>query len=291
MADYTEASVYARIEINRLIDFKDHIFAKYDESKMKSMMESIEDYGVREPILVRPHNEFEGMFEIIAGHNRVDACKRLGKTDIHTIVYHDLKDDSDAELMLIETNIKQRNLSDFKISEKARIVARRHELMKTQEKRKAQLSEIDQAKFSELEKENPFSIGTRQIFYYVQIHENLTAGLKSLCDAGKLSLKAAVELSYIADNDQDVVRSFMLEGNKISQQKANIIRKKAESAQITKDVLNEIFSSKVKKKTEKTYKISSEIIEKYFEKDGDEDEDDIQLTIAMALEHYFSKDS
>ncbi|PKM54755.1 MAG: hypothetical protein CVU98_13010 [Firmicutes bacterium HGW-Firmicutes-3] len=264
MADYSESSIYARIEVNRLIDFKNHIFTKYNESEMKSMMESIEDMGVTDPILVRPHNEYKGMFEIISGHNRVEACKRLGKRDIHAVIYEGLKDDSAAELMLIETNIKKRSLNDYVISEKAKILTRRHQLMKILNKRKAQLSE--------------------------QIHNNLTQGLKDLCDSGKLSIKSAVELSYLSDAEQDVVRSFMLDGNKISYHKANIIRKKMESAEITIDVLNEIFKDKVsKKKPEKTYKISPEIIEKYFH--DLEDEGDIQMTVELALDQYFFQSS
>jgi len=288
MADYSESSIYARIEVSRLIDFKNHIFAKYNESEMKSMMESIEDMGVTDPILVRPHNEYEGMFEIISGHNRVEACKRLGKRDIHAVIYEELKDDSAAELMLIETNIKKRSLNDYVISEKAKILTRRHQLMKILNKRKAQLSEIERSQYDQLEKDNPFNIGKRQIISYVQIHNNLTQGLKDLCDSGKLSIKSAVELSYLSDAEQDVVRSFMLDGNKISFHKANIIRKKMESAEITMDVLNEIFKDKaLKKKPEKTYKISPEIIEKYFP--DLVDEGDIQMTIELALDQYFSK--
>ncbi|AWW28363.1 MULTISPECIES: ParB/RepB/Spo0J family partition protein [unclassified Acetobacterium] len=290
MADYSESSIYARIEVNRLIDFKNHIFTKYNESEMKSMMESIEDMGVTDPILVRPHNEYEGMFEIISGHNRVQACKRLGKRDIHAVIYEELKDDSAAELMLIETNIKKRNLNDFKISEKAKIVARRYKLMKNLNKRKDQLSDIERSKFNELEKDNPFNIGTRQIFYYVQIDDNLTTGLKDLCDSGKLGVKSAVELSYLSDAEQDVVRSFMLDGNKLSYHKANIIRKKAESVEISIEVLNDIFNDKaLKKKPEKTFKISPEIIEKYFP--DLEDEGDIQMTVELALDQYFSQSS
>ncbi|WP_303872002.1 ParB N-terminal domain-containing protein [Acetobacterium wieringae] len=290
MADYSESSIYARIEVNRLIDFKNHIFTKYNESEMKSMMESIEDMGVTDPILVRPHNEYEGMFEIISGHNRVEACKRLGKRDIHAVIYEGLKDDSAAELMLIETNIKKRSLNDYVISEKAKILTRRHQLMKILNKRKAQLSEIERSQYDQLEKDNPFNIGKRQIISYVQIHNNLTQGLKDLCDSGKLSIKSAVELSYLSDAEQDVVRSFMLDGNKISFHKANIMRKKMESVEITMDVLNEIFKDKaLKKKPEKTYKISPEIIEKYFQ--DLEDEGDIQMTIELALDQYFSQSS
>ncbi|PKM59536.1 MAG: hypothetical protein CVU99_13065 [Firmicutes bacterium HGW-Firmicutes-4] len=192
--------------------------------------------------------------------------------------------------MLIETNIKKRSLNDYVISEKAKILTRRHQLMKILNKRKAQLSEIERSQYDQLEKDNPFNIGKRQIISYVQIHNNLTQGLKDLCDSGKLSIKSAVELSYLSDAEQDVVRSFMLDGNKISYHKANIIRKKMESAEITIDVLNEIFKDKVsKKKPEKTYKISPEIIEKYFH--DLEDEGDIQMTVELALDQYFFQSS
>ena len=70
-----------------------HPFQVRDDSDMQQLMESIKEYGVIVPILVRP-NPIEGgaKYEIVSGHRRFEACKRLGIEDIPVIV-RNLDDD------------------------------------------------------------------------------------------------------------------------------------------------------------------------------------------------------
>ncbi len=281
----SESIIYSTIELSHLMDFKNHVFIKYEEKELQSMMLSIKEIGVINPIVVRPHNQFEGMYEIISGHNRVEACKRIGEKEIHAIIYKNIPNDIIAELMLIESNLKQRSINNSKITEKARVISRRYELIKKLSENKEGLSESECLEFENLKRSKPFGISERQMKNYLQIHNNLIQGLKELCDNDKLGMKAAVEISYIEENAQIIVQSFILEENVLSQSKANIIRKKAETTEINKQVLIEIFSKKeIKKKTEKTYKVPEEIMEKYFQ---DVEEEDIPLILEMALEKHF----
>jgi ParB family chromosome partitioning protein len=125
----SESIIYSTIELSHLMDFKNHVFIKYEEKELQSMMLSIKEIGVINPIVVRPHNQFEGMYEIISGHNRVEACKRIGEKEIHAIIYKNIPNDIIAELMLIESNLKQRSINNSKITEKARVISRRYELI------------------------------------------------------------------------------------------------------------------------------------------------------------------
>ncbi|PKM54759.1 MAG: hypothetical protein CVU98_13030 [Firmicutes bacterium HGW-Firmicutes-3] len=74
--DDDEDSCLVMIETDRLIGFGDHIFAPYSEVDMLELMKSIELRGLLTPIIIRDHPTETGMFEILAGHNRVNACKR-----------------------------------------------------------------------------------------------------------------------------------------------------------------------------------------------------------------------
>ena len=88
-----------------LYSFKDHPFRQYTEEKMDEMVESVREHGVITPILVRPRKEGDG-YEIISGHNRVEACRRA---DIETIpaTIRDLDDDT-AIILMVDSNLKQR---------------------------------------------------------------------------------------------------------------------------------------------------------------------------------------
>ena len=79
------------LPLDDLHAFKDHPFRLYTEDKMAEMVESIQEHGVITPILVRPANDGNG-YEIISGHNRVEACRRAGIERIPATV-RELDDD------------------------------------------------------------------------------------------------------------------------------------------------------------------------------------------------------
>ena len=64
------------IPISELYPFKDHPFSVVDDKRMEEMVESVKEYGVMSPIIARPRKD--GGYEIISGHNRVEACERAG---------------------------------------------------------------------------------------------------------------------------------------------------------------------------------------------------------------------
>ena len=86
-----------------------HPFQVRDDSDMQQLMESIKEYGVIVPILVRP-NPIEGgaKYEIVSGHRRYEACKRLGIEDIPVIVRN--LDDDEAILAMVDSNLHREQL-------------------------------------------------------------------------------------------------------------------------------------------------------------------------------------
>ena len=96
----------AELEVDSLVPFKDHPFREYPEEKMQEMIESVSEHGVLSPILVRPHKSGEG-YEIIAGHNRVEACRRAGIKTIPATI-RELDDDT-ATIVMVDSNLRQRD--------------------------------------------------------------------------------------------------------------------------------------------------------------------------------------
>lgn len=79
--------------------FHDHLFRLYD------MVQSIKDYGVLNPVIVR---KAARGYEMLAGHNRTNAAKIAGLTEVPAIVKTDLSDE-EAYVKLCQTNSRKVN--------------------------------------------------------------------------------------------------------------------------------------------------------------------------------------
>jgi ParB family chromosome partitioning protein len=102
--DGQQAKGGVTLPMDQLHLFKHHPFKLYSEEKMQEMVESIKQNGVIMPILVRPQED--GGFEIISGHNRVEAAKHAGLTDIPATICE--MDDETAIIVMADSNLQQR---------------------------------------------------------------------------------------------------------------------------------------------------------------------------------------
>jgi len=94
------------LALGLLHSFKGHPFKMYTEERMTEMVESVKEHGVIAPILVRPNKYGDG-YEIISGHNRVEACRRAGIKEIPATI-RDLDDDT-AIILMVDSNLRQRD--------------------------------------------------------------------------------------------------------------------------------------------------------------------------------------
>ena len=115
------------LEIDSLVPFPNQPFDPYTEDEMAQMVESIQENGVISPIIVRPKADGE-TYEIISGHNRVEACRRAGICQIPSFI-RDVDDDT-AVILMVDSNLRQRDeLSDM---EKAKALQMKLEAIKRQ---------------------------------------------------------------------------------------------------------------------------------------------------------------
>ncbi len=128
--DFGSEGNVEELNIAQLMPYRNHRFALYEGDRLDDMVQSIKKNGVITPIIVRPLGG--GRYEILAGHNRVNAAKLAGKNYVPAIVKTGLSD-AEAELIVVDTNILQRGFADLKISEQAfAISVRYHELFDEQ---------------------------------------------------------------------------------------------------------------------------------------------------------------
>ena len=117
------------IPIEELHEFKNHPFKVLDDEKMDETIASVREKGILEPIKVRRRPE--GGYEIISGHRRVHAAKRIGLRTIPAIV-KDVDDDL-ATIMMVDANVQR---EEILLSEKVKALGMRYEAMKKQGQRK-----------------------------------------------------------------------------------------------------------------------------------------------------------
>ena len=110
------------IELEKLYPFKNHPFRVSDDEKMAETVESIKNYGVLNPALVRPRSE--GGYELISGHRRKRGCELCGKTTMPVLVRN--YTDDEAVIIMVDSNIQRENILP---SEKAHAYKMKYDAM------------------------------------------------------------------------------------------------------------------------------------------------------------------
>ena len=111
------------IPVEEILPFHNHPFRLYEGDRLEDMVQSIREYGVLNPVIVR---KAARGYEMLAGHNRTNAAKIAGLAEVPAIVKTDLSDE-DAYVYVIETNLLQRSFAELFPSEKAAVLVARYE--------------------------------------------------------------------------------------------------------------------------------------------------------------------
>ena len=185
--------VYA---LKNISPMENHPFGVRDDEDMEALVESIRQYGVLNPIIVRERRHFGDNYEIVSGHRRYEACKRLGKFDIPVIV-RDLTDE-EAILTMVDSNLHRERLLP---SEKAFAYKMKLDALKRQGKRSDLTSAQVAPKLSTeiiAEQENTSKDTIKR---YIRLTK-LIKPLLDMVDEGKIALTPAEKLSYLTEEEQ-----------------------------------------------------------------------------------------
>lgn len=280
--------------LSQMQPFPEHKFKQYSGERLNDMVESIKEFGVLMPIILW-HKDDD--YFILSGHNRANAAKLAGLTEVPVIIKENLTYE-EAVLIVTETNLRQRSFSDLSESEKAYSLAQHYEAMKSQGKRNDLLREIDSilnsATSVQLEQklENRSKLGSEyglsatNVTRYIRI-SSLIPELLELLDNGKIAFLSAYTLSFITDNTlQQEIYNSVNYGFKLDMKKANQLRETFEQGHLTESMITLILSGNLEKKETKTkaVKIKPELTQKYF---ADKSQKEIDNIIEKALALYF----
>ena len=217
------------IPISDLHPFKGHPFKVLDDEKMTETAESIRNYGVLNPGLVRPRAE--GGYEVVAGHRRKRGCELAGK-DTMPVLIRNYSDD-EAVIIMVDSNIQRENILP---SEKA--FAYKLEAMKHQGAKGT-------GDTADLVGKEAGDSG-RKVQRYIRLTE-LLPELLDMVDNGKIKFIPAVSLSYLSKEEQAWVQACIKEKSvSVSGVMADALKKHSEDGKLTELAVQLILSEEKK---------------------------------------------
>ena len=186
-------------------DFPNHPFKVKQDEAMAEMADSVKQYGVLVPALVRP--KADGNYEMIAGHRRKCAATLAGITEMPCIV-RNLTDD-EATIIMVDSNLQRETILP---SEKAFAYKMKLEAMKRQGERTDLTSSPLDKKLKGLTSAQQVSQKSGdsqpQIYRYIRLTE-LIPSILDMVDSGKIAFRPAVELSYLSKEQQQSLYDTM----------------------------------------------------------------------------------
>lgn len=274
------ASGIKDIPIAEIDDFPDHPFKVRNDDDMRKLVESVSEYGVLEPALVRPRAE--GGYEMIAGHRRKMASELSGKQEIPCII-RKLTDD-EATIIMVDSNLQREKILP---SEKAFAYKMKLDAMKRQGKRTDLTSDPLGPKLNGSRSNEKLSAETgdseTQIKRYIRL-TYLIPGLLDLVDDERIKMRPAVELSYLTKEEQNsVFEAIQAYDCTPSHAQTITMRKKSENGELDADTVEDIMSEEKPNQKERIT-LNSERVRKYIPKKVKVEE--TEAYIIKALDFY-----
>ena len=126
------------LPIDKIVPFHEHPFKLYEGERLNDMVDSIRENGVLAPVIVQKTDKG---YEMLSGHNRQNAARIAGLTEIPAIVKEGLTDE-EAWVYVVETNVIQRSFADLTISERIAVLSTRYDKVCDTKKREEILEEL-----------------------------------------------------------------------------------------------------------------------------------------------------
>lgn len=269
------------IPIFQISDFPEHPFKVKQDEAMLEMAESVRQYGVLVPGLVRQLED--GSYQMVSGHRRKLASELAGRDTIPCIV-RDLTDD-EAVIIMVDSNLQRERVlpSEKAFAYKMKLDAMRRQAGRPSKENGVPLGHhFQQGKSREILADNSPDSNT-QIQRYIRL-TNLIPEILDMVDDGRIAFRPAVELSYLTEQEQSALYDTMGRED-CTPSLAQAIKMKAFSrdGKLTDAVILSIMAEE-KPNQKEQFRIPKERISKYF-KPGTPART-MEDTIIKALDYY-----
>ena len=227
----------ANIRTDKLRTFEGHPFQVLDDEDMDSLTESIKEQGIISPLIVRPIENTDE-YEVVSGHRRLHAAIKAGFSEVPALIYP--LDRNEAMIALVDSNLHRERILP---SEKAFAYKMKMEAMKAQGKRTdLTLSQLATKSDTAAEIGKARNESRDQVFRYIRL-THLIPELLQKVDEGVIALSPAVELSYLSEEQQNILLDAMsLNDCTPSHAQSIRMKKAAQQGTLSSDSIYEIMS-------------------------------------------------
>ena len=185
------------LNLTELRAFTGHPYKVRDDEEMDALIESIRENGIMVPLIVRP---IDTGYEIISGHRRAHAARLAGLETVPAVEVEMSRDE--AAVALVNSNLHREHILP---SEKAFAYKLKLEALSRQGQRSDLTScQLGTKLRSDEEMAETAGESARQIQRYIRLTHLIPALLK-LVDEGRIAFTPAVELSYLSEEEQDML--------------------------------------------------------------------------------------
>ena len=264
------------VPISLIDDFAEHPFQVRDDEDMERLVQSIDNNGVLNPVILRRNGE---RYELIAGHRRKHACLRLGISGIPAIVRELSRDEAVVEM--VDSNLQREHILP---SEKAYAYKMKMDAMKRKAGRPKENSRplVEDFSTADIIGQDTGESG-RQIQRYIRLTE-LIPELLTMVDEEKIAFRPAVELSYLTHDEQtDLLETIESEDCTPSLAQAIRMKNLSKVGKLDMDTIFAIMTEQKPNQKEKI-KIPMERLEQFFPRGMPQKQ--IEDTIVKALTLY-----
>lgn len=188
------------IAIANLHPFEGHPYQVRDDAEMDALMESIREFGILTPLIVRPLENVPMEYEVISGHRRLHAAQKAGISEVPAFVHAISREE--AAIQLVDSNLHREHILP---SEKAFAYKLKMDALKQQGRRTDLTSSQVATKYDAAAEIGSAAKESRDTVYrYIRL-THLIPLLLTLMDEGRIAFSVGVELSYLSANEQHAV--------------------------------------------------------------------------------------
>ncbi|MDD6169306.1 MAG: ParB/RepB/Spo0J family partition protein [Lachnospiraceae bacterium] len=245
------------IELGRIHAFPNHPFKVLDDDKMETLVDSIRENGILNPVIVRPDQT--GNYEMISGHRRLHAAGIVGLKKISAIV-KEMSDD-EAIIKMVDANIQREEILP---SERAWSLKMKMDAIKRQGKRSDLTSDQNGPKLSAVEVGESAGISSTQVKRYIRLTE-LIPEILDLVDQKKVQFTLAVDISYFDEQVQKWIYEYIKDNGFLKPVQIAALKEQANLSNASQyNVISILNGALPQKSSSAKVSLSEKKLDKYF---------------------------
>ena len=258
-AKTTQTETIVTLSASLLEPFQGHPFRVSGGEEMEQLKESIRDYGVLSPLLIRPHGN--GHYEIVSGHRRKAACEELGITELPVLV-RNLTDD-EAVILMVDSNIQREHILP---SEKAFAYKMKMEALRHQGKKNELTSSQPGMRIQTMDIVGQESGDSRnQVHRYMRL-THLIPSILQMVDEYQIAFNPAVEISYLSEEHQRMLKEAMDACQATpSLTQSRTLKQMSQAGTLTREYLHHLLTEEKPNQWQKFF-LNQEDVQRYFPK-------------------------